>query len=152
MSLEHLANLADIIGLGLVIASLIYVGKQLRQNTDTMRLNAAGSYVNLQERLCGEVANSRELAEFWQKGAAQFAELDEVDRQRLLLFEWRAITGWNQLFHLRQEGLMPESQWNELVWAIKSFGARQSARESWRVFKGAFGKDFQDFVAEYLEP
>jgi hypothetical protein len=150
MSLEHLAYLSEIVGVVLVIASLIYVGKQLRQNTDVMRLNAAGSYVNLQERLCGEVANNRELAEYWLKGASEFDSLDEVDKQRVLLFEWRAITAWNQLFQLRQDGLMPESQWNELLWAIRNFGRRQSAREAWQVFKDAFGRPFQDFVSEYM--
>ena len=151
MSLEQLAYLAEIVGVALVIASLIYVGKQLRQNVDVIRFNAAGSYVSLQERLCGEVANSREVAEVWQKGTSEFASLDEVDKQRLILFEWRAITAWNQLFQLRQDKLLPDSQWNELLWAIKNFGTRQSARASWRATKDAFGKPFQDFVSEYLE-
>jgi hypothetical protein len=151
MSLEQMANLADVFGVALVIASLIYVGKQVRQNTDVIRFNAAAYYAGLQERLCGEVANNRELAECWQKGATSFDSLDEVDKQRLILFEWRAITGWNQLFQLRQDNLLPDSQWNELIWAIQNFGKRQSARESWRIAKDAFGKHFRDFVSEYLE-
>jgi len=52
----------------------------------TMRQNAAGYYLSLQERLCGEVANNRELAEYWLKGASEFDRLDEVDRQRMMLF------------------------------------------------------------------
>jgi hypothetical protein len=151
MLLEQLAYLADIVGVVLVIASLIYLGRQLRQTTDAMRLNAAGSYVNLQERLCGEVANNRELAEYWRKGASEFGSLDDVDKQRLVLFEWRALTSWSQLFELRRDGLMPDSQWKELVWAIENFSKRQSAREAWRIFKGAFEKPFQDFVSPYME-
>jgi hypothetical protein len=68
-----------------------------------------------------------------------------------MLFEWRAITGWNQLFHLRKDGLVPDSQWNELLWSVKNFMARQSAREAWTVFKGAFGKPFQDFVSSHSD-
>ncbi|MGD8809372.1 MAG: hypothetical protein PVG24_07185 [Gammaproteobacteria bacterium] len=151
MTLEQLAYLAQIVGAGLVVASLIYVGRQLRQNTEIMRQNAAGYYLGLQERLCGEVANNRELAEYWLKGASDFESLDDVDRQRIMLFEWRAITGWNQLFHLRKDGLVPDSQWNELLWSVKNFMARQSAREAWTVFKGAFGKPFQDFVSSHSD-
>ncbi|MGD2166920.1 MAG: hypothetical protein PVF63_02365 [Gammaproteobacteria bacterium] len=151
MSLEQLAYLAQVIGVGLIVASLVYVGRQLRQNTEIMRQSAAGYYLALQERLCGEVANSRELAEYWTKGAAEFDSLDEVDRQRMMLFEWRAFTAWNQLFQLYQQGLLPDSQWNELVWSVKNFGDRQSAREAWVVFKDAFGQPFQDFVKTYMK-
>ena len=142
MTLESLAYLAEIIGAGLVVASLIYVGRQLRQNTETMRQNAAGYYLALQDRLMGEVANSRELAEYWCKGQAEFGSLDEVDRQRMMLFEQRAIAG--------KEGLVPDSQWNELLWSVKHFGSRQSAHASWEIFKSSYGQPFQDFVSEHM--
>jgi hypothetical protein len=135
---------------GLVVASLVYVARQLKQNTQAMRQNAAGYYLNVQDRLCGEVANNRDLAECWQKGASDFSSLDEVDRQRAILFEQRAIAAWNQLFLLRQDGLVPDSQWQELVWSVKYFGARQSAKACWIVSKDSFGKPFQAFVSEYM--
>lgn len=150
MTLESLAYLAQIIGVGLVVASLVYVGRQVRQSSETMRQNAAGYYLGLQDRLMQEVANNREVAEFWCKGAAEFDTLDEVDKQRLMLFEQRAIAGWNQLFLLRRDGLVPDSQWNELLWSVKHFGSRQSARETWNLFKASFGKPFQDFVSEHM--
>jgi hypothetical protein len=150
MTLEQLSYLSQIVGVGLVVASLIYVGRQLKQSTETMRQAAAGFYLNLQDRLCGEVANSRELAERWLKGASEFDSLDDVDKQRVILFEQRAITGWNQLFLLRQDGLVPDSQWKELIWSVKYFGSRQSARVSWSISKDSFGKPFQAFVAEHM--
>ena len=58
MSLESLAYLADIVGVGLIVASLVYVGRQLRQNTETMRQNAAGFYLGLQDRLMGTGARA----------------------------------------------------------------------------------------------
>jgi hypothetical protein len=150
MTLEQWAWLSQIIGVGLVVASLVYVGRQLKQSTETMRQAAAGYYLNLQDRLCGEVANSREFAERWSKGASEFESLDAVDKQRVVLFEQRAITGWNQLFLLRQDGLVPDSQWHELIWSVKYFGSRQSARFAWSVSKDSFGPGFQAFVSEHM--
>ena len=68
----------------------------------------------------------------------------------MMLFEQRAIAGWNQLFLLRKDGLVPDSQWNELLWSVEHFGSRQSARETWKIFKSSFGKPFQDFVSEHM--
>jgi hypothetical protein len=95
---------AEIIGVGLVVASLVYVGRQLKQNSEIMRQNAAGYYIGLQGRLCGEVANNRELAEYWFKGAGQFGSLDEVERQRVMLFEWQAISGLRVRIHALASG------------------------------------------------
>jgi len=62
--------------------------------------------------------------------------LDEVDRQRV---------------QLRQDGLVPDSQWQELLWSSRNFGARQSSRETWTAYSGAFGKPFQDFISEQMK-
>ena len=43
MSLEYFANLAEVVGVILVIASLIYVAKQLRQNTNAIRAQSRQS-------------------------------------------------------------------------------------------------------------
>ncbi len=45
MTLEQYAAIAEIIGAVLVIASLIYVARQLGQNTEMMRANASGQRV-----------------------------------------------------------------------------------------------------------
>ena len=150
MTLEQLAYLAQIVGVGLVVASLVYVGRQLKQTTETMRQTAAGYYLNLQDRLCSDVASNREFAERWVRGAADFDSLDDVDKQRVILFEQRAIAAWNQLFLLRQDGLVPDSQWQELIFSVKHFGSRQSARASWSVSQASFGKAFQAFMAEHI--
>ncbi len=50
------------------------------------------------------IAN-RELAEIWVKGESDFDILDEVDRQRLMFFERRAIVWWHHTFQLHRRGL-----------------------------------------------
>jgi len=40
VSLESLANLADVFGVVLIVASLIYVARQVRQNTELLRSNS----------------------------------------------------------------------------------------------------------------
>lgn len=153
MSLEQLAYLAEIIGIVVVVVSLIYLARQLRQNTEALRVGAAGSWVGLTERLCSEIATSREVAEYWLKAgsSSEFDRLDEVDQQRAIMFEWRAITNWNQWFRLRRQGLMPDAQWNELIWLIQNLGRRRAIQEAWSTFKGGYDQSFRDFVSRHLE-
>lgn len=153
MPLEQLAHLAEIMAAVAVVVSLIYVGRQLRQNTEMLRVGAAGSWVGLTERLVSEITTSREVAEYWLNAgpSSAFDSLDEVDQQRAIMFEWRAITNWNQWFELRKQGLMPDPQWNEMIWLIQNLGRRRAVREAWRAFEGCYDQSFRDFVSRHFE-
>jgi hypothetical protein len=143
MSLEQFASLAEIIGLLLVFASLIYVARQLNQTTTMMRVSASGERLQRDTDIVNSIVHSREVAEFWMKGATEFQNLDEIDKQRLVFFERRAILHWHNMFGLREHNLVPDSDWLEMKWI-----RRQSIRESWKIFKDSFQKPFQDFMEE----
>ncbi len=148
MTLENIASLAEIFGLMLVIASLIYVARQLGQTTAIMRVNASGERLQRDTDIANSIIHSREVAEYWIKGATELDSLDETDRQRLMFFERRAIMHWHNMFGLHAQNLVPDSDWQELKWVIQNIGRRQALRESWRIFKVAYQKPFQEFVDE----
>ena len=72
MTLEQYAYLGEIIAAIAVIASLIYVAGELRQNTNMMRVNNADNFVDFNIALCNPVATDREFGELWTKGALDF--------------------------------------------------------------------------------
>ena len=151
MVLEQWAYLAEIIGVILVIASLVYVAQQVRQNTEMMRASHSSDLVNINMGLVTRLTEDRDLTELWLKAESEFDTLEPTDQQRMIIFEWRAIQAWHNWFNLRQKGLVADSQWNELVWHFENIGRRQSVREVWRTFKGGYTEQFQVFMAQYLE-
>ena len=52
------------------------------------------------------------------------------------------------MFGMRQQDLVPESDWIEMKWIIQNIGRRQSIREAWKVFKDSFQAPFQVFIEE----
>jgi hypothetical protein len=143
MSLEQFASLAEIIGLLLVFASLIYVARQLNQTTTMMRVSASGERLQRDTDIVNSIVHSREVAEFWMKGATEFQNLDEIDKQRLVFFERRAILHWHNMFGLREHNLVPDSDWLEMKWIIQNIGRRQSIRESWKSSRIRFRNRFR---------
>jgi len=149
MTLEQYAAIAEIIGVVLVIASLIYVAQQLRQNTDMMRASAASERVQRDTELSASVSDSQEFAELWVQGRANFEGLGEVERTRLIFFERRAILHWHDMYVLRKKHLLPDEYWRELLWIIRNLGGRRQAiQASWKMFKDSFDESFQDFLDE----
>ncbi len=152
MTLEQYAYLGEIIAAIAVIASLIYIAQQLRQNTDMMRVSNSHNFVDSNMRLCTAVVTDYNLAKLWVKAGSELDDLDATDRQRIVLFEWQAIMAWHNYFNLRQQNLVSDSQWHELTWIVANLGRRQSVQEAWRTYKGGYNKQFQEYMAQYLEP
>ncbi len=151
MTLEQWAFVGQIGAAIAVIVSLIYVARQVKQNTNAMLVGNAQSLVELNNRLNTPFSMDREFAELWLKAGSDFGSLDAVDQQRLIAWEWQAIAAWSNYFDLRQNGLISDAQWSQLVWQFESLGQRQSVREAWKWLKQGYGQKFQGLMARYLE-
>jgi hypothetical protein len=146
MTLEQYAYMAEILGVALVVASLIYLARQLKQTTAMMRVGAANERVQRDYDIVSSLINSREVAEIVMKGESEFSALDDVDKHRVIMFDHRAIVEWHRLFSLRQQDLYSDSDWRWNEWIIQHFGRREAVREAWRIFRGAYDKPFQDYL------
>jgi hypothetical protein len=151
MVLEQLSYIAQIAGVILLIGSLIYVGRQLQQNTEMMRANHANNFVGHTNELISPITTNREFAEFRIRAQTDFDQFDETDKQRMILFEWQALQAWHNWFNLHRQNLISDYHWAELNWGFRHFGQRPSTREAWKVFRGSYTKEFQDYMAPYLE-
>lgn len=146
MTLEQYAYLGQIFAAIGVVVSLIYVARQLGQNTAMMRVAAASEAVERDFDMVSPMIRSQELAQVWIKGEAEFSSLEPADQTRLMFFERRAIVLWHHRFQLRQQHLVPDASWHEQLWIIQNLGRRQAIRETWRAFRGAYEPAFQEFM------
>ena len=143
MNWDAISAGAEILGAIAVVASLVYVGKQVAQNTAMMRVGAASETLEKDFELTNPILESAELADIWSKGDHRLDELSEADRQRLIFFERRAIMLWHHNFELRNQGLFPDANWHNQNWIIRNIGQRQSCREAWSLFRDSFEGSFQ---------
>ena len=68
-----------------------------------------------------------------------------------MIYDFQAIAGWHNYFNLRQQALISDAQWTELIGTFERFGERQAAREAWRTFKDIYQESFQGFMAQFFE-
>ena len=146
MNWDAISAIAEIAGAVVVVASLVYVGRQIGQNTAMMRVSAASETMERDYDLVLPLIESAEVTELWLKGDHELDELSEADRQRLLFFERRAISLWHHNFQLRDQDLFPDAMWHNQNWIIQNFGRRQAIREAWSLFKDSHETSFQEYV------
>ncbi len=75
MSLEEFNYIAEIIASIAVIASLLYVGLQVKQNTEATRATAAQSFAEVDNGFVGLINTSNNLADILHRGAMGLSEL-----------------------------------------------------------------------------
>lgn len=146
MNWEAISAIAEVLGAVAVVASLVYVGRQVAQNTAMMRVAAASETLDRDHGLVLPMIESEELAEIWLKGDDRLNELSEANRQRLLLFERRAITLWHHNFQLRRQKLLSDATWYYQNQMIRFLARRQAMREAWSIFRNTFETSFQEYV------
>jgi hypothetical protein len=151
MTLEQYTYLAEIAGVVAVIFSLIYVGKQIKQNANAMKMNAMSIHAQQVSQIQIAMATNREFAECWTKGASEFDGLDEVDKNRLLVFEETGINLWRTFFDLHRQGLLEEGAWEQQLNIIKVYTTRSSVRAAWELFGRGFNEPFRRFIDGYMD-
>ena len=151
MNWDAISAIAEISGAVVVVASLVSVGRQIGQNTATLRVSAANETMERDYDLVLPLIESHEFTEIWLKGDHRLDELSEADRQRLLFFERRALTLWHHNYQLRMQGLFPDANWHNQNWMIQNIGRRQVIREVWSLFKDSHETSFQEYMDEQFQ-
>jgi len=151
MSIQEIASLAEVLGVFGVLASLLYVGRQVQQNTLQMRVAASSDRLQMFLQFWFKIAGDREFAALWNKGDSELSTLDEVDQLRILSFETAGLTVWSQFFDLHQAQLLSDDKWKEQLRDIETIGQRESVRTAWEFNKSRFSQSFQQFMSKYAE-
>ena len=108
MSIEQLSYLAQIVSSVAVVASLIFVGLQVRQNTGALQRNEHNSTMTQWTVIRMAIAKNRDIAELMTAGLRGERPLDAADQLRLeqMLQEnlWASFHIWERT----QRGIFPK--------------------------------------------
>src|SRR6266481_3655717 len=131
MSFEQLSYLAQIVASGGVIASLIFVGLQIKHNTGALQRNEHNSTMAQWTVIRQAIAGNRDIAELMTSGLHGERELDAADQLRLeqMLQEhfWAAFHIWDRT----QRGVFPKGTFELTAGPLLSSLLKTPRGEMW---------------------
>ena len=131
MSLEQFSYLAQIAGSVGVIAYLIFVGLQVRQNTGALQRNEHNATMAQWTVIRMAIAKNRDIAELMTAGLHGERAMDAADQLRLeqMLQEnaWASFHIWERT----QRGIFPKGTFEATAGALLSTLLRTPGGESW---------------------
>jgi len=131
MSFEQLSYLAQIVASLGVIVSLIFVGRQIRQNTGALQRNEHNSTMEQWTVIRMAIAKHRDIAELMTAGLQGERALDAADQLRLeqMLQEnlWASFHIWERT----QRGIFPKGTFELTAGALLSVLLRTERGGAW---------------------
>ena len=144
MSLQDLGNLGAFIGAVAVVASLIYLAVQVRQNTRAVLSSTQQGLFSTFSELSSLVIQNPDVARLLGKIESDPESLSAEDRTR---FEWLATRVFGQFenaFAQHHDGLLEPKHWDAYAVFYRDAVSSPAFRRFWEGHKPWY---FQDFVA-----
>jgi hypothetical protein len=144
MTLEEIFYASQSVASIAVVASLIYLGLQVRGADRSQRAIMQQGRANRAANTSLTVA--AQLAHIWEKGMAADPTLtrDEVT-QWLLLCRSAFLSGEDSYLQYRA-GTLDRTAFDSYCAGMRAFMSRAGFRAAWKLSAAQFGKDFREFV------
>ena len=147
MNWEVLGVLAEIIGAGGVILTLVYVARQIQQNTGAMRSLTHQQLFDTTVEVNGKIADDPTLAALISKANTDFASLSDEEYIRLQYLYANFFTLWHSAYTNNQAGFLTDNAWT--VWdnGTKIMLKNQSVMSRiWEDFGEMYDEDFRAYA------
>lgn len=148
MSWQAVAAIASSAG---VIASLLYLATQLRQNTLASAVAAKLAATQLLSQFVDGLIADPDLMKLWLKGRADLESLDDVERARFANMCLKAFWFFSAAQFQRRMGTLREDDWTEFYAVIQFWLEGEGVRAWWRrTGRVRFGKQFARFIDDEI--
>jgi len=146
MPLEQLANIAEVIGVVVVVVTMIFLTLQMRQNTKTLRSAAAQNAHEMAESMYSPVIADADLADLILRGLRDPATLSEVETARFTAFWQNAFFTFQNWFYQRQVGVLDEGIWWGWSKVLTDIYQTPGIRNFWKLRRHYFSNDFRAYL------
>ncbi len=148
--IENLGNIGDLIGGVGVIATLIYLATQIRQNTNSHRTASIQQIISTSVSI-SVGASAGPIPAIFAK-CEKHDRLTEEEFAQFLMFVWSLLTNHWQIFHLYQKGMIDKEVLDNFMFRLQGTMNMSVARAMWRSrIKHGFPTDFQEYIQQQIE-
>ena len=146
MNWEAIGVIADVVAAIAVVLTLCFLAVQLRQNSNSLKANAAQSVIQSLANAYNTTAMSPELCYVIVVGAKDMSKLTELEKAQLYMWltSWFRLVEQAYLHYLK--GHIPKTTWSGQYTHIQAAMSGDAIASFWATRKGIYSVEFQEFV------
>lgn len=146
MNWEALGAIAETVGAIGVIASLLYVAFQVRQNTRSVRTATYEALVRSSSDFLTPVLQDPELASSFEAAVADWGSIDAGRRSQVNYLFTQLFRLWENAFFQKQQGTLEPTLWEAWRHVMVSYFHQAGVQEWWVARRMAYSSTFRDFL------
>ena len=144
--LAEFAQIAEIVAAIAVIISLIYVGKEVQNNTSAIRGASMQAIATTDADALMTIASDADLSEIVRLGDQDPSQLSPADAFRYNLFMRQFWLSFQNIFQQSELGLIESSVWRSYLTVICGMYSSRGPRETWQDHVHILDTDFAALV------
>ena len=148
MTLLEWGALGELVGGIAIIASLIYVGRQVKENTKATKSAADQAMADTMNGYVGLINSSPNLADILHRGATGMDSLQGGEVIQFGAFLDQMFICCESTYSQWRDGVLDERLWNTYRHCIVDIMMQKGSQEWWENRRHWFGMQFADTVEE----
>jgi hypothetical protein len=139
-------SVIEFVGLIAIVASLIFVGMEVRQSAEETRSSTVQQHRDSWIQLSLAMMGNRELLEAFQKLDTEGRESDPMATFTVDAFLRALFHTYNSAYFHYQNGTLDESQWIPIARSVEDEARRKYVHGFWSRWRHLYDEDFAKFV------
>ncbi len=150
MDITTLAAWGEFLGGIAVVASLVYLASQIRQNSKLLRASTASATIAANADFSSLVVQDSEVARILREGMADRSSLSEDDMQRFDALLHMGFTANSQEYQFFVDGVMAPSIWENRTLSVRRFLRLPGYRQWWTEWGDIYPEEFRNLVDDLI--
>ena len=150
MSLDDLAKIGELVGAIGVVVSLLYLAREIRQNTKAVWLSAYDRYVAAGAGVRRSVIESPDVARIFSTGLAEPERLDALEQVRFRVFMLDLMQGFQVQFAQMGASNLGREEWQATCQTIRRVLVQPGGRRFWETHTSEFPPAFVREISRLL--
>ena len=146
MSLDQLANIAEIVSSVAVIISLVYLALQIRSSTEAQRTSTYHSIVSDFAALNRSIASTPELSFLLVNAMENFYDLKPDEKARMSQLFFQLYHFFENMYYQNKKGYLEEEVWAGWKLLMLTYHSRPGFQAWWKNRRDVYSASFVRFL------
>lgn len=152
MNWQAIGAIGELVGAGGVIATLIYLAQQVRQNTTAMKLSMSRAIAADSRDWNRPLLQDAELAWTFQVGTEDPSALDEKERARFTELCFSLLRMFEDAHYQYENGALDPEVWDGYERLYIAYAKAPGFQAYWRERRQTFRPAFREFIERHPMP
>ncbi len=151
LTLEQSYYIGELVAAIAVVISLIYVGLQVKQNTEATRVAASQIFPQLFSTLTEGISASNESSDLWLRGLEDFENLNRTEKVRFSSLLNQAVRVYESAYYQLKCGVLDKDIFDGFNRGFLDVMNEKGARSWWSYRKRVYGNEFQSWLDNQVD-